>query len=117
MSETINRDHSEECEEKKENLWWSNGYWCWYWYWYVRKQLKDQAKHHDRHRTLHRLRKGHDDLSVDTVIDLDSNVTKKNNSSASTVLATEITEHTNEMVAEENQMSSDDLISTGDYSD
>ena len=39
---------------------------------------RDQAKNHDRHRTLHSLRKGHDDLSVDTVIDLDSNVTKKN---------------------------------------
>ena len=39
---------------------------------------RDQEKHHDRHRTLHSLRKGHDDLSVDTVIDLDSNVTKKN---------------------------------------
>ena len=37
--------------------------------------------------------------------------------SASTVLATEITEHTNDMVAEENQMSSDDLICTGDYND
>ena len=36
---------------------------------------RDQAKHHDRHRTLHSLRKGHYDLSVDTVIDLDSNVT------------------------------------------
>ena len=62
---------------------------------------RDQAKHHDRHRTLHSLRKGQDDLSVDTVIDLDSNVTKKN-SSDSTVLATEITEHTNDMVAEGN---------------
>ena len=38
---------------------------------------RDQAKHHDRHRTLHILRKGHDDLSVDTVNDMDSNVTKK----------------------------------------
>ena len=28
-------------------------------------------------------------------------------------MATEITEHTNDMVAEENQMSSDDLIRTG----
>ena len=37
--------------------------------------------------------------------------------SASTVLATEIPEHTNDMVAEGNEMSSDDLISTGDYSD
>ena len=32
---------------------------------------RDQAKHHDGHITLHSLRKGHDDLSVDTVIDLD----------------------------------------------
>ena len=32
-------------------------------------------------------------------------------------MATEITEHTNDMVAEENEMSSDELISTGDYSD
>ena len=52
---------------------------------------RDQAKHHDRHRTLHSLRKGHDDLSVDTVIDLDSNVTK-NKLSSSTFLATEIDE-------------------------
>ena len=78
---------------------------------------RDQAKHHDLHRTLHSLRIGHDDLSVDTAIDLESNVTRNTNLSASTVLATEITEHTNDMVAEENQMSSDDLISTGDYSD
>ena len=32
-------------------------------------------------------------------------------------MATEITKHTNGMVASENQMSSDDLIRTGDYSD
>ena len=32
-------------------------------------------------------------------------------------MATEITEHTNDMVTEGNEMSSDDLISTGDYSD
>ena len=32
-------------------------------------------------------------------------------------MATEITENADDMVAEENQMSSDDLISTGDYSD
>ena len=37
----------------------------------------DQAKHHNLHRTLHSFRIGHDDLSVDTVIDMDSNVTKK----------------------------------------
>ena len=78
MSETIYRDHSEECEVKKNKI-------C--------DDLKgtdsgtdtdmsennsrDEAKHHDRHRTLHSLRKGHDDLSIDTVNDLDSNVTKK----------------------------------------
>ena len=39
---------------------------------------RDQAKHHDLHKTLHSLRIGHDDLSVDTIIDMDSNVTKKN---------------------------------------
>ena len=32
-------------------------------------------------------------------------------------MATEITEHTNDMVAEENHMSSDDLIRTEDNSD
>ena len=37
---------------------------------------RDQAKHYDLHRTLHSLRIGHNDLSIDTVIDLDSNVTK-----------------------------------------
>ena len=37
---------------------------------------RDQAKHHDLHRTLDSLRIGYDDLSVDTVINLDSNVTK-----------------------------------------
>ena len=50
---------------------------------------RDQARHHDLHRTLHSLRIGHDDLSVDTAIDLESNVTRKTNLSASTVLATE----------------------------
>ena len=78
---------------------------------------RDQAKHHDLHRTLHSLRIGHDDLSVDTVIDLESNVTRNTNLSASTVVATEITEHANDMAAEGKEMSSDDLISTGDYSD
>ena len=37
--------------------------------------------------------------------------------SASNVLTTEITEHANDMVAEGNEMSADDLISNGDYSD
>ena len=31
---------------------------------------RDQAKHHDLHRTLHSLRIGHYDLSVDTAIEL-----------------------------------------------
>ena len=44
-------------------------------------------------------------------------MTINTNLSDSTVVATEITEHTNDMVAEENEISSDDLISTGDYSD
>ena len=37
--------------------------------------------------------------------------------SASTVVATEITEHADDMVEEGKEMSSDELISTGDYSD
>ena len=36
---------------------------------------RNQAKHHDLHRTLHSLRIGHDDLSIDTDIDLGSSVT------------------------------------------
>ena len=61
---------------------------------------RSQAKHHDLHRTLHSLRIGHDDLSVDTAIDLESNETRNTNLSASTVVATEITEHADDMVEE-----------------
>ena len=78
---------------------------------------RDQAKHHDLHRTIHSLIIGHDDLSLDTAIDLESNVTINTYLSASTVVATEITENTDDMVEEGKEMSSDDLISTGDYSD
>ena len=49
---------------------------------------RSQAKHHDLHRTLHSLRIVNYDLYVDTFIDLESNVTRNTNLSASTVLAT-----------------------------
>ena len=48
-----------------------------------------QAKHHELHRTLHSLRIGHDDYSGDTAIDLEYNVTRKIDLSASTLVATE----------------------------
>ena len=78
---------------------------------------RDQAKHHDIHRTLHSLRIWHDDYSVDTAIDLESNVTRKIDLSAYTLVATQLTENSDDMVEEGKEMSSDDLISTGDYSD
>ena len=56
-----------------------------------------QAKHHDLHRTLHSLRIGHDDLSIDTAIDLKYNVTRNIHLSASTFVATEITENADDM--------------------
>ena len=49
---------------------------------------RDQAKHHDLHQTLHSLRIGNDELSVDTDIDLEYNVTRNTNLSASTFVAT-----------------------------
>ena len=49
---------------------------------------RDQAKHHYLYRTLHSLRIGHDDLSVDTAIDMEYNVTRNTNLGASTVVAT-----------------------------
>ena len=61
---------------------------------------RDHRKHHDLHRTLHSLRIGHDDLSVCTAIDLESNVTINTNFSASTVVTTEITENVDDMVEE-----------------
>ena len=78
---------------------------------------RDQRKHHDLHRTLHSLRIGHDEYSVDTAIDLESNVTRKIDLSASTLVATQLTENADAMVEEGKEMSSDDLISTGDYID
>ena len=44
-------------------------------------------------------------------------MTINTNLSASTVVATEITENADDMVEERKEISSDDLISTGDYSD
>ena len=78
---------------------------------------RDQAKHHDLHRTLHRLRIGHYDSSVDTAIDMEYNVTRNIDLSASTLVETKSTENVDDMVEEGREMSSDDLISTGDYSD
>ena len=61
---------------------------------------KDEGKHHDLHRTLHSLRIGHDDYSVDTAIDLDSNVTINIDLSATTLVATQLTENADDMVEE-----------------
>ena len=78
---------------------------------------RDQAKHQDLHRTRHSLRIGHDDYSVDTAIDLESNVTRNIALSASTFVATQWTENADDVVEEGKEISSDGLISTGDYSD
>ena len=59
---------------------------------------RDKGKHHNLHRTLHRLRIGHDDYSVDTAIDLEYNVTRNIDLSASTLVATKLTENADEMV-------------------
>ena len=77
----------------------------------------DQARHHDLHRTLHSLRIGHNDYYVDTAINMKSNVTRNIDLNASTLVATQLAENTDDMVEEGKEMSFDDLISTGDYSD
>ena len=77
----------------------------------------DQTKHHNLHRTLHSLIIGHDEYSVDTAIDLESSVRINIYLSASTLVATQLTENADDMVEEGKEMSSDDLISTGYYSD
>ena len=78
---------------------------------------RDQRKHHDLHRTLHSLRIVHDEYSVDTAIDLESNVTRNIDLSTSTLVATRLTENADDIVEEEKEISSEDLTSTGDYSD
>ena len=57
-----------------------------------------QAKHHDLHRTLHSLRIGHYDLSIDAAIDLKYNVTRNIDLSDSTFVETELTENADDMV-------------------
>ena len=78
---------------------------------------RDQAQHHDLHRTLHSPRIGHDEYSVDTAIDLESNVTRNIDLSASTLVSTQLTEYADDMMYDGKDLSSDDFISTGDYSD
>ena len=48
---------------------------------------------------------------------MESNVTRKIDLSASTLVATQLTENADDMVKEGKEMSSDNLISNGDYSD
>ena len=60
---------------------------------------------------------GHDEYSVATDIDLEPNMTKNIDLSASNLAARQLTENADDMVDEEEEMSSDDLTITGDYSD
>ena len=78
---------------------------------------RDQAKHHNLQRTLHSLRIGHDDLSIDTAIDLESNVTRNIDLSTSTLVGKKLTENADDIIEEGKQMSSDDLLSTDDCID
>ena len=59
---------------------------------------------------------GDDDYSVGTDIDMESNVTKNTELSTSTLVARQLTENTDDMVDAEEEMSSEDLTITGDYS-
>ena len=58
----------------------------------------DQIKNHDVHRTLHSLRIGNDEYSVDTAIYQEYNVTRNIYLSDSTFVATELTENADDMV-------------------
>ena len=78
---------------------------------------RDQRKHHNLHRTLVSQKIGHDEYSVATDIDLESNVTRNTDLSTSTLVATQLTENADDMVEEGKENSSDDLTSAGDYSD
>ena len=60
---------------------------------------------------------GDDDFSVATDIDLESNVTKNIELSTSTLVARQLTENPDDMVDAEEEMYSEDLTITGDYSD
>ena len=78
---------------------------------------RDQRKHPDSHKILEIQKIGHDDYSVATDIDLEYNVTKNTDLSTSTLAARQLTENPDDMVDSEEEMSSDDLTITGDYSD
>ena len=60
---------------------------------------------------------GDDDYSVAIDIELESNVTKNTELSASNLVARQLIENPDDMVNAEEEISSDDLTSTGDYSD
>ena len=49
---------------------------------------------------FHSLRIGHDEYSVDTDIDLESNLTRNNDLSPSTLMAKQLTENADDMVEE-----------------
>ena len=60
---------------------------------------------------------GDDDYSVATDIDLESNVTKNTELSASNLVARQLIDNPDDMVNAEEEISSNDLTITGDYSD
>ena len=60
---------------------------------------------------------GDDDYSVAIDIELESNVTKNTELSASNLVARQLIENPDDMVDAEEEISSDDLTITGDYSD
>ena len=78
---------------------------------------RDHIKHHDVHRTLVSQKIEHDEYSIANGIDMESNVTRNTDLSTSTLVATKLTENADDVVEEGKEMSSDDLTSTGDYSD
>ena len=77
----------------------------------IREKIPINIKTLDSHKI------GHDEYSVATDIDLESNVMRTTDLSTSTLVAIKLTENADDMVDEEKEMSSDDLTSTGDYSD
>ena len=78
---------------------------------------RDQIKHSDLHQILYSQKIGDDDYSVATDIYLESNVTKNKELSTSTQVERQLTENPDYMVDAEEEMSSEELTITGDYSD
>ena len=74
---------------------------------------RDQIKHLNLNKMLDSQKIGDDDYSVAIDIDLESNVTKNTELSTYTLVARQLTENPDNG----EEMSSDDLIITGDYSD